>query len=162
MIDKRKFTSKRIMILLGVGFLIGFVERLLIKNRYLSNIIIIISVIIVAISIYFYFYIKDSKKSKNVSKQTMDTLNKIIVLMELYVNNKISAQTFKNKYFTIRRKMRDDNISFPETTEQILDKTFSDCDLYEKNISLRGKYTIDEAELSRYIKENLKNLKKLI
>jgi len=95
-------------------------------------------------------------------KMNKEILDRVINLLEKYVNNDISANVFKNRYFRIRRFMRDSNISFPEEFENIFDQIFSDCDLYESNIKIRTQFTIDEKALLNLIKKDLSDLRKLI
>jgi len=88
-------------------------------------------------------------------------LDKILLLMDQHIHKKISSKLFKSRYFVIWRKVRDDNIIFPDNIQQVLDKIFSDCDLYEEDKILRGKYSISESKLLEYTNENFKILKKI-
>jgi len=99
-------------------------------------------------------------------------------LMENFIDNKIIATEFVEKFFEMWKFDRDRKVNFKnlsyvtrnfELTK--LDKfsdlvliLFNDCEVFEPNPVLRDKYEIDEIELKECVKKillKIKNIKKV-
>jgi len=91
-------------------------------------------------------------------------LNIIILLMNAFLTKKIKGNFFEKEYLKRLRYIRDNEIRFESEIEGVLSDIWCDVDAFVFDAKLYDpdEGDIDEIELRRRVKLNLKKLKELI
>jgi len=86
-------------------------------------------------------------------------MNKIIQLIENFKSKNISVTEFNQEYCLLWRSIRDSHIRFDEETHIILDKLFSDCDMFNSDPEVVGNEILTEDDLRKNAEIALRKLK---
>jgi hypothetical protein len=94
----------------------------------------------------------------------INSAKKIFKLLRMFVEGKISATEFEEKYIRLWRKMRDSGelSSINSKTDDALDKLFTAVDAYCPDETLRDDNDIDENQLLEVVKQTFNTIESAI